>query len=290
MAVFLAWWLYVDLTEVLVPAFALGAMATVTSEAGIAVATAGRPKADPMVRQFRVSAGLSAVVAVAALGLLTAIFHPTTSLVPRGPTPTEWVVINVGIGVVGGILFHLFVGEERKPDRLFIALVGGIVLVSGAAAYVRLSAMLSAAVFGAILANTSLRRGEIDASLARIERPLYFTLLVLAGAAWSPSPANWVLPTMVFLLVRGLSRIGSARIAARANNAIPALGPHWGRGLLGQGGFALVLVLSYVQLTDFPAPGIVFSAVVFSVLLTDVMSARFAASVFDTTRPMLGKE
>ncbi len=290
MVALLSWWLYLPAVDVLVPGFALGALATVTSEAGIAVAVAGRPKADPMVRQFRVSAGLSAVLAMVALGLLTAIFHPDANVVPRGPTATEWVVINIAIGVIGGILFHLFVGEERKPDRLFIALVGGIVLVSGAAAYLRLSAMLSAAVFGAVLANTSLRRGEIDASLARIERPLYFTLLVLAGAAWSPSPANWVLPTLVFLAVRGLSRVGSARIAARANNAIGTLGPHWGRGLLGQGGFALVLVLSYVQLADFPAPGIVFSAVVFSVLLTDLLSARFAASVFDTSRPMIGRE
>jgi hypothetical protein len=43
-----------------------------------------------------------------------------------------------------------------------------------------------------------------------------------------------------------------------------------------------VLALSYVQLTDFPAPDIVFSAVVVSVLVTDLLSARFAASVFTT--------
>jgi Kef-type K+ transport system membrane component KefB len=192
------------------------------------------------------------------------------------------VVINVAIGVVGGILFHLFVGEERQPDRLLIALIGAIILVSGASAYLRLSAMLSTVVFGSILANTSLRRGEIDVSLSRIERPLYFTLLVLAGASWSPRPTTWVLPAVAFLLLRAASHVGSARLAARANGQITQVGRHWGRALLGQGGFALVLALSYVQLTDFPAPDIVFSAVVVSVLVTDLLSARFAASVFTT--------
>jgi len=284
MMALLSWWLYLEPLEVLVPSLALGAMATVTSEAGIAVASAGRPRGDPLVGQLRVSAGMCAFVAVVTIGLVTALLHPETGAVPRGPTPTEWVVINLAIGVVGGILFHLFVGEERQPDRLLIALVGAIILVSGAAAYLRLSAMLSAMVFGAILANTSLRRGEIDASLSRIERPLYFTLLVLAGASWSARPANWVLPAAVFLLARALGHVASARLAARANGVLPTLGPHWGRGLLGQGGFALVLGLSYVQLTDLPVPTIVFSAVVISVLLTDLLSARLASSVFDTDR------
>lgn len=285
MMALLAWWLYLEPLEVLIPAVALGAMATVTSEAGIAVASARRPRGDPLVGQLRVSAGMCAFVAVVTIGLLTALLHPDTTPGPLDPTPTEWVVINLAIGVVGGVLFHLFVGEERQPDRLLIALVGAIILVSGAAAYLRLSAMLSAVVFGAILANTSLRRGEIDASLAKIERPLYFTLLVLAGASWTTGPANWVLPTVVFLIARAVGHVASARLAARANGRLAVLGPHWGRGLLGQGGFALVLGLSYVQLTDLPIPTIVFSAVVISVLLTDLVSARFAESVFATEPP-----
>ena len=285
MMALLAWWLYLEPIEVLIPAVALGAMATVTSEAGIAVASARRPPGDPLVGQLRVSAGMCAFVAVVTIGLLTALLHPDVTAGARGPTPTEWVVINLAIGIVGGILFHLFVGEERQPDRLLIALVGAIILVSGAAAYLRLSAMLATVVFGAILANTSLRHGEIDASLSKIERPLYFTLLVLAGASWSTRPVNWVLPTVIFLLARVLGHVAGARLAARANGALATLGPNWGRGLLGQGGFALVLGLSYVQLTDLPVPTIVFSAVVISVLLTDLVSARFAESVFDTDRP-----
>lgn len=269
----------------LVPAIAMGAMAGVTSETGVAVATAGRRSHDPLVQQLTVSAGVGASVAVMTIGLLLAVVHPPVSVTPRGPTPTEWVVINVALGAVGGMLFHLFVGDERQPDRLFIALIGAIILVSGAAAHLHLSAMLSAAVFGAILANTSLRHGEIHASLARIERPLYFTMLVLAGAAWSPERKHWFLLTAAFLVIRALGKVGGARLAARAGGTLKQLGVNWGYGLLGQGGFALVVGLGYLQMEDLPAGSFVFTAVGVSVLLTDLLSARFAASVFAPGAP-----
>lgn len=269
----------------LVPAIAMGAMAGVTSETGVAVATAGRRSHDPLVQQLTVSAGVGASVAVMTIGLLLAVVHPPVSVTPRGPTPTEWAVINVALGAVGGMLFHLFVGDERQPDRLFIALIGAIILVSGAAAHLHLSAMLSAAVFGAILANTSLRHGEIHASLARIERPLYFTMLVLAGAAWSPERKHWFLLTAAFLVIRALGKVGGARLAARAGGTLKQLGVNWGYGLLGQGGFALVVGLGYLQMEDLPAGSFVFTAVVVSVLLTDLLSARFAASVFAPGAP-----
>lgn len=269
----------------LVPAIAMGAMAGVTSETGVAVATAGRRSHDPLVQQLTVSAGVGASVAVMTIGLLLAVVHPPVSVTPRGPTPTEWAVINVALGAVGGMLFHLFVGDERQPDRLFIALIGAIILVSGAAAHLHLSAMLSAAVFGAILANTSLRHGEIHASLARIERPLYFTMLVLAGAAWSPERKHWFLLTAAFLVIRALGKVGGARLAARAGGTLKQLGVNWGYGLLGQGGFALVVGLGYLQMEDLPAGSFVFTAVGVSVLLTDLLSARFAASVFAPGAP-----
>lgn len=276
----LSWTLGLHARESVIAAVALGAMATVTGQAGVAVASRGRGAGDSLVGQLRTSAAVNAFVAVAAFGLLTAAVHPEPLGLGRPPSITEWAVINLALGGVGGGLFHLFLGEERHPDRLFIALVGAIVLVSGAAAYLRLSPMLAALMFGAMVANTSRRRREIGALLARVERPLYFVLLILAGAWWAPSPRPWVLTVGLFLLVRALGKVGGGRLAARANGRLEQLGAHWGRGLLGQGGLALVIGLNYLQFEDFPVPTIVFTAVVISLLLTDLLSARFAEAVF----------
>lgn len=273
-------WLF-DLTTVQAvgPALALGAIATVSADAGIALAIRRHGEGRPLVTQLRVSAGTNAFVGIVALGILLASTHPDPGALGRPLTPTEWTVISIGIGVVGGALFHLFLGSEGRVDRLFVSLAGVVILVSGAATYLRLSPLLSAMFFGAILVNTSKQRDEIAATLARVERPLYFVLLLFAGATWRPSArAAWALPVLVFLVARAVAKIGGSRLAARANDMLGVLGPRWGQALLAQGGIALALALNYLY-QPLALPNVVFTAAVTSVLLTDLAAGRFADAV-----------
>jgi hypothetical protein len=277
----LALWLDFDITlgEAVVAATALGAVAVASASAGVAIVAQQLGRRSAVVRQLEVATTANAIVAVVATGILFAIVHPTPGGVERPLTPTEWAVITIAIGVVGGTLFHLFVGEERKIDRLFIALAGALILVSGAATYLRLSPLLASVCFGVVLVNTTRTRAEIVAALERVERPLYFALLVLAGAAWRPSVRAWILVVLLFLVARAGAKIGAARLAARWNGMLPMLGAHWGRGLLGQGGIALAVALTYLYQDQVPLPNLVFTAAVASVLLTDVMSARFVRAL-----------
>ena len=268
----------------------LGAVATVSATAGVAVVARQLGRRSPVVQQLEVASATNAVIGILISGLLFAIVHPdpNAAVVGRPLTPTEWAVITIVVGVVGGALFHLFVGEERKVDRLFISLAGAVILVSGAATYLRVSPLLAAVCFGFVLANTTRSRAQITIALERIERPLYFALLVLAGATWRPSVRDWVVLVFLFLLVRIAAKIGAARLAARWNGMLPALGAHWGRGLLGQGGLALAVALSYLYQEDVPLPNLVFTAAVASVLLTDVLSARFVRSlIYVDVRPVV---
>ena len=265
----------------IVTGIGLGAVATVSATAGVGVVARQLGRRSPVVQQLEVASATNAVVGILVSGLLFAIVHPDPSatVIGRPLTPTEWAVITIAVGVIGGALFHLFVGEERKVDRLFISLAGAVILVSGAATYLRVSPMLAALCFGFVLVNTTRARAHITIALERIERPLYFALLVLAGATWRPSVRDWVLLVLLFLLVRIAAKIGAARLAARWNGMLPALGPHWGRGLLGQGGLALAVALSYLYQEDVPLTNLVFTAAVASVLLTDILSARFVRSL-----------
>jgi Kef-type K+ transport system membrane component KefB len=206
------------------------------------------------------------------------VYHPDVSGYARTPTPTEWAVIAAAIGVGGGTLFHLFLGDERNPDRLFIALAGAVILLSGAAAYLELSPLLSGLLLGVILANTSRNRRAIEHVLTTVERPFYFALLILAGALWSPPQAGWLVPILLFLTLRAAGKIGGGRLSARLNGAIPLVGRDWGRGLIGQGGIALAIALDYLTSTTGPIPNLIFTAAVISVLLTDVLAARAVQS------------
>lgn len=282
---FLLRWLF-DLTiaRAFGPALALGAFAVATADAGINLATRKHGSRRALVAQLRTSAGMNAFVAICTFGILLASAHPGNPRLERQLTTTEWTVIAIAIGVAGGALFHLFMGAERRVDRLFVSLAGVIILVSGAATFLRLSPVMSAMFFGIILVNTSRQHDEIRAVLARVERPLYFVLLIVAGASWRPSAQSiWVLPVVLFLVARALSKIAGARLAARLNHLLPMLGPRWGHALLGQGGLVVALAVNYLYQDALALPDVVFSAAVLSVLLTDVISGRLASSVLEVS-------
>jgi hypothetical protein len=117
-----------------------------------------------------------------------------------------------------------------------------------------------------------------------VERPLYFVLLIFAGAAWVPSTRAWAVPVIVFVAVRSAAKVGGANLGARLNAALPALGWGWGRALLGQGGLAVAIALNYLLQEGAPLANLVFTAAVVSVILTDVASARLAESVVGSAR------
>ncbi|HEY9449700.1 MAG TPA: cation:proton antiporter, partial [Gemmatimonadaceae bacterium] len=243
---------------------------------------------EPILRQLQVATAIDALVGIVTMGIIFCIFHPANGNTARPITPTEWAVITVGIGVVGGALFHLFLGGETHQDRLFISLAGAIILASGAAAYLHLSPVLTSMIVGATLINTSRSREAITKTLSRSEQPFYFVLLIFAGASWRPSVSSWWWEVvLLFLVARVVAKIASARLGARINGAIPVLGKDWGRALVGQGGLALALALDYTRFEGAVFQNTVFTAAIASVLFTDVASARLLHGVMSRLLPGL---
>jgi hypothetical protein len=226
---------------------------------------------------------------VVTFGLLLALDHAEIGGLSRAPTATEWAVIATGIGVASGALFHLFLGSETSGDRTIVALAGATLLATGAAAHLDLSPLYSTTVMGVILVNTSRQRELLQGILARAQRPLVYVLLVLAGAAWTPGADAFVLlPVLVFLLARWVGKVGGARLAARANDALALHGPDWGRALLGQGSLALALGFVWLRREGSPFPDLVFSAAVAAMLFTDLSAARIVRSVLEPLLPPEG--
>jgi hypothetical protein len=275
------WWLGMGQGEALAPAVALGAIAAVSAPAGIGIVARHLGRRSALLRQLEVTTAIDALVGIVTIGLLLAIRHPGDMTLSRPITPTEWVVISLAIGIVGGAMFELFLGGERDEDRLFISLAGAIILTSGAAAFLHLSPIFTAMAMSATLVNLSGNREAIARTLHSSERPFYFVLLIFAGASWEPSLRAWVIPVLLYLLARSVAKTGGARLSARLTGMLPALGPHWGRALLGQGPLALALGLEYVRMPDAPVPNVVFTAAIAAVLLLDISSAWLVHSVVE---------
>jgi len=272
----------------IVPALALGAIAVASTPSGLDIALRDRKRREPVVNQLETSLGVNAFVAVVTAGLLFSWVHraPTTAL--RPPTPTEWAVITVGVGVLGGTLFHLFLGEERKVDRLVVSLGGAIILASGAAAYLNVSPVLATLVVGIVLVNTSRGRAELRTVLAEAERPFYYVLLLLAGLSWRPSTsATAVAVVALYLVTRTVSKVYATRATTAWNKATPQLGRDWGKALIGQGRLTVALALDYARRPELPIGDVVFTAALLSVLLTEFAAARLVrAALLPIVEPL----
>lgn len=262
----------------LAPGMVLGALAVASTPAGLDVAFgSGRPRA-PILRQIEVGHGMDGLVSVLAFGVLIALLHTGQPVVLRALTTTEWVVVTLGIGVVGGALFHLFLGDERSTDRLWVALGGAIILTSGAAAYLDLSPSLATLVMGMILVNSLRQPGPVLEVLRTGERPLYYVLLLLAGASWRPD-ANivWWLLIAHYVILRTLAKLWGTGITTWVNGAQHSVGLDWGRALIGQGRLTIALALDYSR-RDLPFGDVIFTCAAVSVLFTEFFAARFVRS------------
>jgi hypothetical protein len=76
-----------------------------------------------------------------------------------------------------------------------------------------------------------------------------------------------------------VAKVGAARLAGRLSGLGEALGPDWGRALLGQGSLAIAIALNYRIYDTSYLPNFVFTTALVSVLLTDLFSARFVQAV-----------
>lgn len=275
--------------------------AAVLSGTLAAVATLSSPIAvDAVVDRVRVSSGVPAVlqlaaridalVAVVAFGLVLAIFHQG-DVAPgvRPPTPTEWSVINLAVGVASGVLFHLFLGPKGhlEEGRLFVALAGAIVVASGASYYLNLSPVFTNLVLGFILVNSAGAHRDVTRLLLATERPVYLALLIFAGAAWSPGSVELLFIAPLFVLIRVGARFLGGAVAGGHVAPVGLKAPGLGRGLLALGGFGVALALNYGQVYPDYHPRLVLTATLLSVLLFEIVASREASAFLVTLGPRL---
>lgn len=268
-----------QLSDAIVPAVCLGAIAVASTPAGLDVAFGGIRRRAPVLQQIEVAYGMDGLISVLVFGVLIAAAHTATPLLIRDLTTTEWVVITLGIGVIGGTLFHLFLGDEDSPDRLVIALGGAVIFTSGAAAYLSVSPTLATFVMGVVLVNSLRKPRPVEEVLRSGERPLYYVLLLVAGASWTPDATIvWWLVIGHYVILRTLAKLWGTGVVTWINGASTSVGLDWGRALMGQGRLTLALALDYSR-RDLPFGDLVFTCAAFSVLFTEFFAARFVRSV-----------
>jgi hypothetical protein len=274
----------------ILPALALASVAvagaphTIDALAGRA---AGRHPQWPLIR---VVSAVDAFLAIVCYGITMAALHiGVIQGDTRPPTPTEWAVINIAVGLGSGLLFHLFLGpaatglehevevEGHGDARLFIALAGAIVIAGGTAFWLGLSPLFTTFLVGVVLGNSAQVHERIVKLLLRIAQPVYLVLLIFAGAAWRPVGATALWFIFAFVGVRLLARLIGGRVGGTASEDPELQAPWLGRVLLTQGGLGVAIALDYSQTPGAPAGTLVLSASLLSILLFDWIGTRETA-------------
>lgn len=292
-ALALVWWVTPgeDLRDALAAAAGLGAIAAVSAPGAIRAVRESMEGNARLGRVLEASAHFDQVLATALFGLVFCVFHVGQTSGIRALTATEWVAVTVGFGVVLGVLFFLFLGRERDPERLLLALIGIILFSSGSAYYLNLSPLLVNLVLGLMLGTMSRHGKGLRDVMDSIERPLIVVVLVLAGASWSlpalKSPLVWAF-IAICLVGRPLGKAFGGALTFRYGEGVADQTPTMGLGSLAHGALAVAMAVNFSQVYSGPAADGLFSAVLVSVLVWEVLAPGQIRRALIDSEPALG--
>ncbi len=222
---------------------------------------------------LRDSGDLEELLAIFAFGLIFCLYHPATDLeTGRALTPTEWYVVTVLLGVVMGVVFHFFIGDDDDENHIFLAFTGIIVFASGAAWYLQLSPLLVSLVLGIALGNTSRHARRVLPIIQRTQQPMALMLLIFAGALWTRVAWPAFVLAVLYVTIRASGKLLGGWLGAWSVG--PDVRRDLGRGVLGHGEVAVAMALNLRLVYEGAFVDWIYTAVLASLVLNEFWSAR----------------
>lgn len=185
------------------------------------------------------------------------------------------VCLALLLGMLCGGLILLLTSGLMDSAELIAVTMGGVALVAGAAAYLRISALLAGVACGATLALVGGRVVEqVARALGRVERPTYLVLVFLVGCQLHARDTMAWLLLPAYVALRFLGKVVGGGLAQRlAANALE-LPPRLGFALIAQGGLALCLVAEYLLLVPGVGSQRIFDVVAAGAVVNEVLAGR----------------
>lgn len=246
---------------------ALGSDATPIAALATSLGARGPAPALAVATATRVRA-----LAILAFGLLFALVNDADILELRPLSGAAAALgVQIGAGVVLGLLFGVVV-HRKLDERTLLTVVVGMVLLAGGFAY----AMDASAIFvnfvaGLTFAMTSPHAGEATRTMRSIKQPFVIALYFFAGLEWVGG-TPWVYAMIVpFLVLRWIGRKLGGVIGARIGGSPANLGP----ATTAPGGLTLAFVVS-LALVYRHTPGIAdaYGPLITTLVLLELYSLR----------------
>lgn len=213
---------------------------------------------------------LEQLAGVVGLTLVAAFFRPQGALVAWQLPGTAWLFITLGLGTMVGAVIYAVLGRVSSGPPFTVAILGSICFAAGIASFLRLSPLAVCFIAGLMLVNfPSGWKERVRADLHRLERPIYFLFLIIAGALWRGTAwQGWAL-----MLVFVASRIGGKWMGVTLfHERRPGdLAPHERRALIfgPVGALAIAIVVSAQDLYYGPTIPWIGTAVIGGAIITE---------------------
>jgi hypothetical protein len=173
----------------------------------------------------------------------------------------------------------------KDPAELTAVMLGGVALVGGAAAYLRVSSLLAGVACGATLALVGGRAVEqVARALGRFERPTYLILVFLVGCHLQARDLDAWLLLPGYVALRFLGKVWGGSLARRFAASTLELPPQLGYALIAQGGLALCLVVQYLVLVPGELSQHVFDVVALGAVVNELLASRAFRQVLEPPR------
>jgi Kef-type K+ transport system membrane component KefB len=215
---------------------------------------------------------LERIVGIFGLMAVAAYFRTDDSVVLWQLPSLAWLFVTLGAGAALGVVSHTLLTTSRSDAESLVLLLGSISFAAGMAHYLRLSAISVCFLVGVVLANAPSKwKGGVESVTAKLERPIYFLFLLIAGALWFPADwRGWAL-MLIFVGSRlGGMRLGAALVHRHGEYQSAAAEKQW-LAYAPAGAISLAVVISAQNLYGGPRISWIVTALIAGSLLNEVL-------------------
>ena len=196
-----------------------------------------------------------------------------------------WLGITVVLGLGFGLLFFLLLRPRAKFDETLAICLGVTILSSGAAAYLGLAVTGLSFLAGFFVANApTVKKQTFYNVLTAAERPIVFSMFLMAGAHMKQAEPWWLIPFAAFAAVRGAIKFHSGKSLTRWLSFEMEDRSNAGWALTAPGPLSVAVALDYSCVQHGPYADVLLWTVVCGAVLGEVIGP-FEASRLKSNAP-----
>jgi len=261
-------------------AFVLAATASCTGLTTLALLSRDlKLRKTPFIELLQYISSLDAIVGLVGVGIAFSLMHTHSPFGSHAGAGILAVGISFAIGLTTGFLLHLITQHHCSEEELGVFIIGMVLFAAGLAEYFMLSPLFVCLVTGIVMANVKGAKDRVFYLLARLEHPFYLIMLILAGAIWNvATPWAWVFAAL-YLGLRFAGKVMGGYLAVRSVGAHIRAPGRLGLGLMSQGGMAVAMVINFNQIHPTEYSGLVVTAVLSAVIVNELISPTLIRSV-----------